>query len=79
MNSTQRKTRKLVEFELNPARCVSCQHFTPPQYGVPGGAAYRHPVCGEFEFAVRPHSICNNWLGKKGLGRGEDHEAATAQ
>lgn len=61
-----RAKRAAVGFELNPARCTNCQHFSPSQHGVPGRWPYRAPTCGEMGFAVLPHSICDFWKGKDG-------------
>jgi hypothetical protein len=58
--------RKEVEFEYNPPRCTNCNNFKPPLYGVPGQKFYRAPHCTLHEFQVKPHSICNAWVGRAG-------------
>lgn len=61
-----RAKRAAVGFELNPARCINCQHFDPPIHGVPGKSQYKPPLCGQMGLMVLPHSICDLWKGKDG-------------
>lgn len=58
--------RKQAGFELNPPRCTSCQHFRPPVHAVPGVSFYVAPACWLHDINVRPHSICDSWLGLDG-------------
>lgn len=56
-------------FELNPPRCLNCQHFSPPVHGVNlvnKKTSYRPPSCRLGKFAVKSSSICDKWLGTDG-------------
>lgn len=61
-----RARRQAVGFELNPARCCNCKHFSPPIHGVPAKRPYTFPTCAEMGFTVKPHSICDLWTGRDG-------------
>lgn len=66
VGAQKKKLRKEVDFEFNPPRCINCCHFTPPEHGVPERKFYRAPQCSLHEFEVKPHSICNVWIGRAG-------------
>ena len=58
--------RDAAGFELNPPRCINCNHFQPPAHAVPGKTQFRPSRCGSMGFSVKPHSICDRWEGQGG-------------
>lgn len=61
MSAATKLRRKEAGFELAPARCVSCKHFRPPMWAVPGRLPYVGPWCNLHDFHVAPSSICDDW------------------
>lgn len=72
----KRRAKKVeMGFELNPPRCLNCQHFTPPRYGVPGKpGTWREPGCSLGGFMVLQWSICDQWRGINGETLETEHE-----
>lgn len=66
IGQTKKAHKKVVDFEMNPPRCTNCSNFNPPKYGVPNKKFYRAPQCKLHDFEVRPHSICDSWVGISG-------------
>lgn len=65
------RIRRNMGFEMNPARCVNCNHYKPASFGTPRGIEqkqryFRAPQCGLGGFVVKAHSICDKWVGKDG-------------
>lgn len=67
----RKKAKQTQGFELNPPRCVNCQHLRAPKWGLPAlNGKAQHPyvamACGLGNFQVLAHSICDKWEGKDG-------------
>lgn len=67
----RRKAREAQGFELNPPRCLNCEHLQAPKLGVPSGPAGKgHPfvpmACRLGNFQVKAWSICDRWTGRDG-------------
>ena len=63
----RQKVKTEMGFELNPARCLNCDHFKPPLHGVAGKVGtWRQAACGIGLFPVLPSSICDKWAGRDG-------------
>ena len=65
------KARQIQGFELNPPRCVNCDHLVAPKHGTPESPhgrkqPYIAMACGLGNFQVVAWSICDRWKGRDG-------------